>query len=211
MGLDLVLNKRLSNKWFANASFTWQDNKNYWGSDYFDPTNKWAFEGKPYGDWGGGASGKLSVLMYTRWMVKVSGLYQLPLGFDISGTFNAREGWKIPHYYYINDDSAPNYAAGSWALIYTQQYLKDSLPLFWNVTLRLEKKINVGNAGKLYLMADCFNIFNSAIINRAYDAYYGDAVFADGAQYDSWQNTTNRTLNEILNPRIWRFGARFEF
>ncbi len=211
MGLDLVLNKRLSNKWFANASFTWQGNKSYWGSDYFDPTNKWAFEGKPYGDWGGGASGKLSVLMYTRWMVKVSGLYQLPLGFDISGTFNAREGWKIPHYYYIEDDDAPNYAAGSWALIYTQPYLKDSLPMFWNVTLRLEKKINVGNAGKLYLMADCFNIFNSAIVNRAYDAYYGDAYFAGGEQYDYWRNTTNRTLNEILNPRIWRFGARFEF
>jgi hypothetical protein len=210
LGVDFVLNKRLSDKWFANASFTWQDNRNYWGSDFFDATNRWAFEGKPYGDWGGGASGKLSVLMYTRWMFKISGLYQLPLGFDISGTFNAREGWKIPHYYYIEDDNAPNYAASSWALIYTQQYLKDSLPTFWNVTLRLEKKINVG-AGKLYLMADCFNIFNSATVNRAYDAYYGDAYFADGAQYDFWQNPTNRTLNEILNPRIWRFGARFEF
>ena len=120
MGVDFVLNKRLSNKWFANASFTWQDMRNYWGSDFFDATNRWAFEGKPYGDWGGGASGKLAVLMYTRWMFKVSGLYQLPLGFDISGTFNAREGWKIPHYFYIEDDNAPNYAAGSWAQIYTQ-------------------------------------------------------------------------------------------
>ncbi|MGZ8896202.1 MAG: outer membrane beta-barrel protein [Candidatus Aminicenantales bacterium] len=211
MGVDFVLNKRLSNKWFANASFTWQDMKNYWGSDFFDPTNRWAFEGKPYGDWGGGASGKLSVLMYTRWMFKVSGLYQLPLGFDISGTFNAREGWKVPHYFYIEDDNAPNYAAGSWALIYTQQYLKDSLPTFWNVTLRLEKKINI-STGKLYLMADVFNLFNSAIVNRAYDAYSGDAYYNTlGQQYATWTNPTNRTLNEILNPRIWRFGARFEF
>jgi hypothetical protein len=210
MGVDLVLNKRLSNKWFANASFTWQDNRNYWGSDFFDPTNRWAFEGKPYGDWGGGASGKNAVLMYTRWMVKVSGLYQLPFGFDISGTFNAREGWKIPHYFWLEDDDAPNYAAGSGMWVYTQQYLKDSLPTFWNVTLRLEKKINIG-AGKLYLMADCFNVFNSAIVNRAYDAQLGYAYFAGGTQYDSWQYPYNRTLNEILNPRIWRFGARFEF
>ena len=212
MGVDFVMNKRLSNKWFANASFTWQDNRNYWGSDYFDPTNYWAFNGKPYGDWGGGASGKLSVLMYTRWMFKVSGLYQLPLGFDISGTFNAREGWKIPHYFYIENDDAPNYAAGSWTTaIYTQEYLKDSLPTFWNVTLRLEKKINIGQ-GKLYLMADVFNLFNSAIVNRAYDAYYGDVYYSNAlGYYDYWPNPTNRTLNEILNPRIWRFGARFEF
>jgi hypothetical protein len=211
MGVDFVLNKRLSNKWFANASFTWQDNRSYWGSDFFDATNRWAFEGKPYGDWGGGASGKLSVLMYTRWMFKVSGLYQLPFGFDISGTFNAREGWKIPHYFYIEDDAAPNYAASSWSLVYAQQYLKDSLPTFWNVTLRLEKKINI-STGKLYLMADVFNLFNSAIVNRAYDAYYGDAYYNTvGQQYSEWTNPTNRTLNEILNPRIWRFGARFEF
>ncbi len=210
MGVDLVLNKRLSDKWFANASVTLQDNRTYWGSDYFDATNKWAFDGQGYGDWGGGASGKLSVLMYTRWMAKVSALYQLPLGFDVSGTFNIREGWKIPHYYWIEDDDAPNYAAGSWVNIYTQEYLKDSLPTFWNVTLRLEKKINIGT-GKLYLMADCFNLFNSAIVNRAYDAYYGDAYFAGGEQYDSWTYVYNRRLNEILNPRIFRFGARFEF
>ncbi|MGE5741191.1 MAG: hypothetical protein ACM32H_04060, partial [Candidatus Aminicenantes bacterium RBG_16_66_30] len=210
MGVDLVMNKRLSNRWFANASFTWQNMKNHWGTDFFDPTNQWAFDGTAYGDWGGGASGKLSVLMYTRWMFKVSGMYQLPFGFDISGTFNAREGWKVPHYYWLEDDNAPNYAAGSWAQIYTPQYLKDSLPTFWNVTLRLEKKINVGT-GKLYLMAVVFNLFNSAIVNRAYEAYYGDAYFFNGAQYDFWPNPTNRTLNEILNPRIWRFGARFEF
>ena len=215
LGVDFVMSKRLSNRWFANASFTWQDQRNYWGTDFFDPTNKWAFEGRPYGDWGGGASGKLAVLMYTRWMFKVSGMYQLPWGFDFSGTFNAREGWKVPHYFWIEDDNAPNYAAGSWSQIYTQPYTTDSLPTFWNVTLRLEKKINIG-AGKLYLMADVFNVFNSAIINRAYDAYYGDAYLrlnglGSVEQYDSWVNPTNRTLNEILNPRIWRFGARFEF
>jgi len=210
MGVDLVLNKRLSNKWYANASITLQDNRNYWGSDYFDPTNKWAFDGNPYGDWGGGASGKQAVLMYTRWMGKLTALYQLPLGFDVSGTFNIREGWKIPHYYWLEDDDAPNYAAGSWAQIYTQEYTKDSMPTFWNVTLRLEKKIAIGT-GKLYLMADCFNVFNSAIVNRAYDAYYGDAYYAGGEQYDSWTYVYNRRLNEILNPRIFRFGARFEF
>lgn len=216
MGVDLVLNKRLSNKWFANASFTWQAQKSYWGSDYFDPTNFDVFNGKPYGDWGGGASGKLAVLMYTRWMAKISGLYQLPLGFDISGTFNAREGWRIPNYYWLYDDTAPNPVADQWVDVYPIGYLEDKLPMFWNVTMRIEKKINIGQ-GRLYLMADCFNIFNSAIENRSYEKYYGDVYTDGGVQWEgapgdiSWVYANNGFINEILNPRIWRFGARFEF
>jgi hypothetical protein len=64
---------------------------------------------------------------------------------------------------------------------------------------------------RISLTADCFNIFNAAAINRAYDAYYGDAYFNGTTQYNSWVNPTNRRLNEILNPGIFRFGVRFEF
>jgi hypothetical protein len=219
MGVDLVLTKRLSNRWFANASFTYQDQRSYWGTDWMDQTNKWVYDGQPYGQWGGGASGKVSVLMYTKWMAKLSGLYQLPYGFDISGTMNAREGWKIPHYYYmeINAVDAPNPAYYStWPTI--QKDVTDSLPTFVNVTLRLEKKINIG-AGRMYLMADVFNIFNSATVNREYDAFVGYTYWDHtttstnpvAQQVGNSYNSTYKRLNEILNPRIWRFGARFEF
>jgi hypothetical protein len=209
-GVDLVLNKRLSNKWFMNASFTWQDQRSHWNGAFLDPTNQWMSDGQPYGQWGGGASGKVSVLMYTRWMAKFSGLYQLPYGFDISGTVNAREGWKVPHYFYIYRYDSPNPGEHWTTSIYTDPITFDSLPTFINVTLRLEKKVNIG-AGRMYLMADCFNVFNAATVNRAYDAYYGDAYIDGTVQDDSWVNTTNRRLNEILNPRIFRFGVRFEF
>ncbi len=212
MGVDLVLTKRLSNRWFMNASFTWQDQKNYWGTDYMDATNKWMSDGQPYVQWGGGASGKVSVAMYTRWMAKVSGLYQLPYGFDVSGTINAREGWKIPHYVGMELESgtpSPYYLGNT---VYTQTLDSDSLPTFINVTLRLEKKINIG-AGRLYFMADVFNLFNVATVNRAYDAYMGSTYWSAGfaAETSNGYNSTYRRLNEILNPRIWRFGARFEF
>jgi len=213
MGIDFVLTKRLSNKWFMNASFTWQDQKSYWGSDYFNPTDKWAYDGQPFGNWGGGASGKVAVLMYTTWMAKLSGLYQLPYGFDISGTINAREGWKIPHWYdlEIDPDAAPNSAYyGTSPSIQTD--VTDSLPTFINVTLRLEKRVNVG-AGRLYFMADVFNLFNAATVNRAYNAYMGWTQWSGTgqAQIDQAPNTTYRRYNEILNPRVWRFGMRFEF
>jgi uncharacterized membrane-anchored protein len=88
--------------------------------------------------------------------------------------------------------------------------------MFWNVTMRVEKKINIGQ-GRLYLMADCFNIFNSAIENRSYEKYFGDVYTDNGTQWVgppgdiSWTNVNSGYINEILNPRIWRFGARFEF
>jgi hypothetical protein len=213
-GVDLVLNKRLSHKWMMNASFTWQAQRTHWGTDFFDPTNRWCNDGKPYGDWGDGSSGKVGVLMYTRWMAKISGLYQLPWGFNISGTLNAREGWKIPNYFTLDLYEAPNYAAGHAVTISKQNNTADSLPAFCNITLRLEKRINIGQ-GRFYLMADAFNLLNSNMPIRSYSKNDGTAYYRAyngvSQQYDSSPNTYRGVLNEILNPRIWRFGVRFEF
>jgi len=215
-GVDLILNKRLSNKWMMNASFTWQAQKSYWGDEFTNPTNQWAFDGQPYGDWGGSASGKQAALMYTRWMVKLSGLYQLPYGFNVSATFNAREGWRIPHYFTLYDYDAPNYTAGYGNTIYTQLQTEDALPLFYNVTFRLEKRINIG-AGRMYLMADVFNLLNSNMPIRSYPYNMGSAYFRSAGdpatfqQYNSSYYNYTGFYNEVLNPRIWRFGVRFEF
>ena len=208
LGLDLAVTKRLSNRWFMNASVTLQDQRVHWGDSFIDPTNRWAIDGKPFGNWGGGAGGKISVQMYARWMAKVSGLYQLPLGFDLSATLVAREGWKIPNYVtlaFADSASWPGlYRANT---IYLQPVTKDSLPVFSNLTFRIEKKLAIG-AARMYLMADVFNALNSAVVNRAYDAYYGTYDVDTEA---SSANAFNRLYNEILNPRVWRFGLRFEF
>lgn len=206
-GLDFVVNKRLSNKWFMNASFTLQDQRAHnWASGNPDPTNKWAFDEKPYALAGGGTSGKTYINMYSRWLLKFSGLYQLPWDVNISGTFLAREGWRIPHYFYIIDTSLNSNFQDNW--IYLQEISKDALPTFYNLTFRIEKMIKIGQGGRLYLMADCFNVLNSDIVNRAYDAYLGDYDVAAGTFAP---DATNRRLNEILNPRVTRFGARFSF
>jgi len=208
IGLDLAVTKRLSKRWLLNASATLQDQRLHWGDSYIDPTNAWAIDGKSFGNNGGGAGGKTAVQMYARWMTKISGLYQLPWGFNISATFFAREGWKIPHYItlaYANPESWPGlYRANT---VYLQSPTKDSLPVFSNLSLRLEKRFTLGS-GRAYLMADVFNLLNSATVNRAYDAYYG-VYYVDTEEYLPYQY--NRAYNEILNPRVVRLGVRFEF
>jgi hypothetical protein len=205
-GIDFVVNKRLSNKWYMNASFTWQDQKTYVGGTYLDITNKWMTDGTAYAPAYGGASGKTNINMYTRWMAKISVLYQLPWDINVSGTFNAREGWKIPHYFWIEDARLPGLGTGNY--IYTQTIDKDALPTFYSVSLRIEKMVKIGDTGRLYFMADIFNLLNSAIVNRAYEAYLGE-YYVDTNTFVP--NPTNRKLNEILNPRVIRFGARFQF
>jgi hypothetical protein len=175
-------------------------------------------DGQPYGDWGGATSGKVAALMYTTWMAKLSALYQLPYNFNVSGTFNAREGWRVPHYFYLDDYSAPNYTAQHGQTIYTQVQVEDALPTFTNIAFRIEKRISIGE-GRMYLMADVFNLLNSNMPVRSYPKNFGTAYFRNAGpagsqtfqQYNSsWYNYTG-LYNEILNPRIWRFGVRFEF
>jgi hypothetical protein len=208
LGLDLTVTKRFANRWFLNGSVTVQDQRVHWGDAYLDPTNKWAIDGKPYGNMGGTAGGKISVQMYARWLVKVSALYQLPLGFEASATLIAREGWKIPHYItlaYADSESWPGLYRSN--TVYLQTATKDSLPVFSNLSFRLEKKFTVGN-GRLYAMLDVFNLLNSAVVNRATDAYYG-VYYVDTEASAAYPY--NRLYNEILNPRVMRLGLRFEF
>jgi hypothetical protein len=208
LGFDLVVNKRLADRWFLNASITLQDQRVHWGDSFIDPTNQWALDGQPFGNWGSGSPGKVPVQMYARWMTKISGLYQLPWGFNVSGTLIAREGWKIPNYItlaYAGNDPWPGLYKSN--TVYIQVPTKDSLPTMANLSFRLEKRISVG-AGRMYLMADVFNVLNSAVVNRAYDANIGTYYVNTE---EAVANPTYRRYNEILNPRIWRFGVRFEF
>ncbi len=208
IGLDLAVTKRLSHRWLLNASLTLQDQRAHWGDSYVDATNKWAVDGKPYGNRGSGSGDKVSVLMSSRWLGKLIALYQLPWGFDVAMTFDAREGWKIPHYItlaYANSASWPGLYRSN--TVYLQGVAKDSLPVFRNLSFRIEKKISLG-ASRMYLMADVFNALNTAVVNRAYDAYLG-TYYVDTEEFSA--NPFNRLYNEILNPRVWRFGLRFEF
>ncbi len=219
-GLDLVLNKRLSNKWMMNANFTWQKQSHHYGdqgSGYMDPTNIWAYEGKPQAAYIGGASGKINQYTYTPWMFKVSGLYQFPWDISLSGTFQARQGWIIREYFQFVDYTLPNPKSRSANLDMTP-FGSEHLPLFYNLTLRAEKMLRLGDTGRIYLMVDVFNVLNSALVNRRYQKYWGTYyVYSDSslnyfrpdANFDYTQKVGK--LNEILNPRIMRLGIRFVF
>ncbi len=211
-GVDLVLNKRLSHKWMMNANFTWQSQAQHYGDNgYLDPTNLWAYEGYPQAAYIGGASGKISQYTYARWMGKIGGLYQLPFDINVSGTFNIREGWVVDEYFQIVDYRLPNAKSRSNNLRMSP-FGSERLPMFYNLSLRLEKMLRLGDTGRIYVMADLFNALNSTIENRRYQKYVGTAyIYPNSAQNKFVPYVQYFALNEIINPRVMRVGVRFTF
>ncbi len=207
MGAELRVNKRLSNRWMLNASFTLQMQKEHYGDNgYLNPTNLWAIDGKAWAPNIGGASGKIGMNVFSRWLFKLAGLYQLPYDFNISFAFNAREGHIIAHTVTIVNYDAPNALSRS-VTAYLEEFGTERLPTFYNLNLRLEKIVSLGETARMYLMADVFNVFNSAIMNRRYARHHGSYYVHDGSFV---QNPTDFMANEILNPRVIRLGVRFQ-
>ncbi|MGB9835172.1 MAG: carboxypeptidase regulatory-like domain-containing protein [Candidatus Saccharicenans sp.] len=209
-GIDLLFNKRLSDKWMLNGSVSYMDQRYHYRNGVGNPTNLWAIDNQLYAPYIGGASGKISQYVFSHWMVKLEGLYQLPYGFDISFTFNARQGYVIPHYMTVVDYRWPNSYNRSTS-VYLDIFGKDTLPVFYQLNLRLEKEIRLGDTGRIYLMADGFNVFNKAIINRRYPKNEGTLyIYSDGSmRFSKYANYYK--INEYLNPFIMRLGVRFTF
>jgi hypothetical protein len=210
IGFNIRATKRLSDKWMAMGSFTWQDQKNYYGDVYpLNLTNQWAEDGKLFAYQLGSASGKTSMRTFSSWMFKAQGLYQLPYDFNVSATFNARQGHIVDEYVTIQDNASPNSADRSEDLL-LREVGENRLDTFWNLNLRVEKILRIGDFGKVYLMIDAFNVFNSSILNRMRDIDTG-TIYVHNVPPTISAASRSGEPNEVLNPRIFRFGVRFIF
>jgi hypothetical protein len=227
-GIDLVWTKRLSNKWMANGSFTYQMQKLHLGDGWVDPTNNYATDNQIYGFSQGGGSGKTSQRIFSRWMFKLMGLYQLPYDISLSGTVSGHEGSIIRNFVTVqtyDGTNNPYYntrdrSSGS---MYVNTYgNSERLQAVWVFNLKLEKMLKLGSGGRMYFSVDAFNVMNTQIVTRRYDRdlgsfrFTGDADFNPGeAGYEvplAYYNpsATQGVNNELLNPLIFRLGVRFE-
>lgn len=175
---QFVLYKRLSRKWMLDASFTLSDWKLNIKGDYIDPHNLAFYDGG-VNDW-----------MNSRWQFKLSGLYQLPGGVNVSAVFRAREG-------YVRDTYVREYRPNIGTVTFYDGVRGDQrLPAFNELDFRIEKIFTVSSSSRVVLAADAFNALNSAHVLNVQNLITSDIY--------------GRTT-KILNPRVFRFGIRFEF
>jgi len=73
----------------------------------------------------------------------------------------------------------------------------------WDFDARIEKEFTFQDFG-LTLGVDCFNVFNQAFILQR-----RERMTRSGANVVPLSNTD--WVNEVLSPRIFRFGARISF
>jgi hypothetical protein len=207
LGFQLVWTKRLSNKWMMSGSFTYSDWKRYYKGEYlgliddvFADDVKNGINNEEYFEGGvaayeSGGSGVEGIFVNSRWQFKLSGLYQLPLGITFSGVFLAREGFVKPTYVLVDmlelgiNELYGNPDGGG-------KFGDERLPAFWVLNFRLEKVFEISEGTRVVLAADAFNITNSAHSLKK-------ETSIDSPDFD-------KDLR-ILNPRVFRFGIRFNF
>ena len=206
LGGQLVFTKRLSDRWMLHSSFTYSDWKRYYKGEYlgvlddlsardeynYGPNNEAYFDGGVVAPESGG-SGSEGVFVNSRWVAKISGLYELPLGISLSGVLLAREGYPMRPYNVINlpgigDENIYGNPGGKFGDV--------RLPALWTLSFRIEKTVNISDTASVALGMDAFNVTDSA-----HSLKKETALTASNYRQDLL----------ILNPRVFRFGIRFKF
>jgi hypothetical protein len=206
LGGQLVFTKRLSDRWMLNGSFTYSDWKRYYKGEYlgvlddlsardeynYGPNNEAYFGGGVVAPESGG-SGSEGVFVNSRWIAKISGLYELPLGISVSGVMLAREGYPMRPYNVVNlpgigDESIYGNPGGKFGAV--------RLPALLTLSFRVEKTFTISDSASVALAMDAFNVTDSAQSLKK-----ETALTASNYRQDLL----------ILNPRVFRFGIRFRF
>jgi len=204
--VELQLTKRLTNRWMAHGSFTWNNWKQDIGSSSCqDPTNVVAGATGPSCKdgsiaWYGGAnnSGAFSnVYINSKWAFNISGLYQLPLNFNVAANLYGRQGYPLP--YYVEVDPGDNLPARNVLVGNPDSHRNSDL---YELDMRLEKVIPLFQKADLTFSLDVFNVLNS---NTVLQKQVVASTDPSGA------GSTANQIFEIQAPRTLRFGARLSF
>lgn len=201
-GLELSLVKRLSNNWLGRLALTFNDWREHLGPQFYaaQAGGAVANPNRTYLDsqTDGGvvtaypAGSGRAYFVNARWQLSANALYQLPAGFEVAGSLFGREGYPNPIYANLDngalDGVLPVLADGT-------EMDTQRLPNLWNFDLRLAKRVKVGPA-QVQVSAEVFNLFNSGTVLQQLGDFSSDSF---------------GRIDEILAPRIVRFGARVQF
>ncbi len=196
-GLELTFNKRMSNNWMLRASgeiksqkIHYNDSGLNFGDSFQDPSNI-GFTNDTW--WAEQSTGSGSGGVYTgsRWSFKLSGAYQFPHDIMAGAYLKMIDGNVVP----IIRRVATNYSINVFNLL-LERFDAERLPTVRYLDLRVDKGFEIGGYGKLSVSLDAFNILNSNTPLR---------VERRGNTFQF------REAQEIISPRIFRLGVRYNF
>jgi hypothetical protein len=213
-GFEFVAVKRLADKWMARGTFAYND----W-TEHFDggvagnpgiqnPTRTQAqlnggISG-PQVDGGqvaprSAGSGKGAIFYNAKWQGSVAALYQMPWNVELSANAFFRQGFPRPIRIQrgagadgtLSVLACPVGTSSADCDVDNQRY-----PNLFNLDLRLAKTMKLAGDTNLVLSADAFNVLNkNTTLNQNFTA----------------SSSAFNRLDEVLSPRIIRFGVRVTF
>ena len=133
-------------------------------------------------------SGIGNVYVNAKWLFKLSGLYELPWRLNVSGFYNARQGYPFEQ-----GILSPSRLRGAGTVFVVLDQVGDvRLPNYHNVDFHVERPISLATV-KFVPSLDVFNLTN------------GNTVQA----IRGTQNAANANqIQAIVAPRVLRFGVR---
>ncbi len=178
-GVELILNKRYADRWQFMASVTLgKTNVKMPIESVDDPNNRESYDDAV-------DSNDAPVI------IKASGSYDLPWGFCVGAFFNYRTGYPTVRYFRTSS-SLLNQGRIS---VNTEKFGDSRYPAMALLDLRLSKVFGLGKYGKIELMLDGFNIFNSVTT----------------LGWTTLSGSSYHYITEVLSPRIFRLGVKWNF
>lgn len=178
-GVELTINKRYSDKWQFMGSVTYGNSKVTLPLEAVnDPNNRVMQDGAVDAN-------------NATWIIKASGSYDLPWGFNVGAFFNFHSGYPTQRTFNTST-SLLNQGRQS---VQVEKVGASYYPDIAMLDFRLSKVFTLGNFGKLEVMADGFNLFN--------------AYTTQG--WNTLSSSTYHTITSVLSPRILRLGVKWAF
>ena len=184
--LEFAINRRFSGKWMLLTSFgaTWSTMAHTaTGARFGNTTFPYRPADRQFGDDG--------VETTSLWNYKIIGRYVLPYAVGFSGSWKVQSGFN-----YGRTISVAMPVEGN-RTIRVEPITSNRYPAVAILDLRLDKSVDLGKFGKFSPMLDVFNVMNSGVPTTVRTTNTATAPFNE--------------VTEILNPRVLRFGVRYNF
>jgi hypothetical protein len=184
--VEVAINRRFSGRWMMLASYgmTWSTMPHTAaGARYGNTTFPYRPADRLMGEDG--------VETSSLWNYKIVGRYVMPFDIGFSGSWKVQSGFN-----FARTISVAMPVEGTRTIrvepIGTNRYPSISI-----LDLRLDKSFDLGRIGKFSPMLDVFNVLNSGVPTTVRTTNTATAPFQE--------------VTAILNPRVIRFGVRYNF
>jgi len=184
--VEFAVNRRFSGKWMMLASYgmTWSNMAHTAGGGRYGNTT---FPYRPFDHMFGDDGRETSTL----WNYKIVGRYTMPWDIGFSGSWKVQSGFNFARTISVSMPVEGN------RTIRVQPIDSNRYPSVSILDLRLDKSFTFGRYGRVTPMLDVFNLLNSGVPTTVRTTNTATAPFKE--------------VTATLNPRVIRFGVRYNF